>query len=67
MESFAGIGPVYGRKLLEEFGTIQDIVNAPIGRLLDVKGFNMKKAYFMWNLVRYRYEAKKDGKPTTTG
>ncbi len=52
VESFPGIGPKTARKLLKEFITISNIINAPIEKLKDCIG---KKAEIIKELVDKKY------------
>ena len=53
-EGFPFVGPVSGRKLLEEFHNVRGIANASIADLLRV--LNEKQANFMWRILRHEYK-----------
>jgi len=52
LESFPGIGPKTAKKLLKEFKTIKDIMNASLEELKEVLG---KKAEILYELIHARY------------
>lgn len=52
IESFPGIGPKKSKELLEKFGTIQNIINAPIEDLKEILG---KKAETIIEMINRKY------------
>lgn len=55
LESFPGIGPSLARQLLQKFGSIKEIINAPLSKLAQIKGLG-KKAIAMKRIVEANYE-----------
>jgi ERCC4-type nuclease len=53
VEAFPGIGPKTSRKLLEELGTIQNIINAPEEKLREILG---KKSETFLELIGRKYK-----------
>ena len=53
VESLPGVGPTLAARLLMEFGSIYNIVNAHWRDLYKVEGLGAKKAKHLYNLFRY--------------
>ena len=56
VEGFPGIGPKTSKKLLEEIGTIQNIINAPEEKLREILG---KKSETFLELIGRKYKPNK--------
>lgn len=58
VESLPGVGPTLAARLLMEFGSIYNIVNAHWKDLYKVEGLGAKKAKHLYNL--FRYDVRRD-------
>ncbi len=56
VESLPLVGPVHAKKLLEQFGSIKAIANAPEKELLEVDGIGETKAKKIREIMRAKYD-----------
>lgn len=55
IESLPNIGPVNAKRLLEYFGTVTDIINAPVEELVKVEGIGKKTAKNIRKVIDSKY------------
>lgn len=55
IESLPNIGPVNAKRLLEYFGTVTDIINAPVEELIKVEGIGKKTAKNIRKVIDSKY------------
>ncbi len=55
-------GPVIARRLLEKFGTLRRIANAPINELMNIEGIGEKRAEEIYSIFNTEWKNRRDKK-----
>jgi len=64
IESLPNVSAVLARRLLERFGTVQNVMNTSRKELMEVSGIGENKADEIINTIRSRFSTDENGKTT---